>query len=176
MISIGVIGYGYWGPNLVRNFAEAPGARVGFVTDMRHERLAQLTARYPTAKVSTDYRDLISDASVDAVAIATPVSSHFELAMAALRAGKHVLVEKPMTATSEQSLALIDEADRRRPVLMVDHTFVYTSAVKKIRELTQNGDLGEIYYYDSVRINLGLFQKDFNRCRAPKSHTCSAVP
>ena len=85
MISIGVIGYGYWGPNLVRNFAEAPGARVGFVTDMRHERLAQLTARYPTAKVSTDYRDLISDASVDAVAIATPVSSHFELAMAALR-------------------------------------------------------------------------------------------
>jgi len=162
VISIGVIGYGYWGPNLVRNFAEAPGARVGFVTDMRPERLAQLTARYPTAKVSTDYRDLISDASVDAVAIATPVSSHFELAMAALRAGKHVLVEKPMTATSEQSLALIDEADRRRLVLMVDHTFVYTSAVKKIRELTQNGDLGEIYYYDSVRINLGLFQHDVN--------------
>ena len=162
MISIGVIGYGYWGPNLVRNFAEAPGARVGFVTDMRPERLAQLTARYPTAKVSTDYRDLISDASVDAVAIATPVSSHFELAMAALRAGKHVLVEKPMTATSEQSLALIDEADKRRLVLMVDHTFVYTNAVKKIRELTQNGDLGEICYYDSVRINLGLFQHDVN--------------
>jgi predicted dehydrogenase len=162
VISIGVIGYGYWGPNLVRNFAEAPGARVGFVTDMRPERLAQLTARHPTAKVSTDYRDLISDASVDAVAIATPVSSHFELAMAALRAGKHVLVEKPMTATSEQSLALIDEADKRRLVLMVDHTFVYTNAVKKIRELTQNGDLGEIYYYDSVRINLGLFQHDVN--------------
>ena len=162
MISIGVIGYGYWGPNLVRNFADAPGARVGFVTDMRPERLAQLTARYPTAKVSTDYRDLISDASVDAVAIATPVSSHFELAMAALRAGKHVLVEKPMTATAEQSLALIDEADKRRLVLMVDHTFVYTNAVKKIRELTQNGDLGEIYYYDSVRINLGLFQHDVN--------------
>ena len=162
MISVGVIGYGYWGPNLVRNFAEAPGGRVGFVTDLQAERLAQVTARYPAAKVSSDYRDLIHDPAVDAVAIATPVSSHFELAMAALRAGKHVLVEKPMTATSEQSLALIDEADKRGLVLMVDHTFVYTSAVKKIRELTQNGDLGEIYYYDSVRINLGLFQHDVN--------------
>jgi len=162
VISVGVIGYGYWGPNLVRNFAEAPGARVGYVTDMRPERLAPVTARYPAAKVSTDYRDLIDDPNVDAVAIATPVSSHFELAMAALRAGKHVLVEKPMTATSEQSLALIDEADKRGLVLMVDHTFVYTNAVKKIRELTQNGDLGEIYYYDSVRINLGLFQHDVN--------------
>jgi predicted dehydrogenase len=162
VISVGVIGYGYWGPNLVRNFAEAPGGRVGFVTDLRAERLAQVSARYPAAKVSSDYRDLIHDPAVDAVAIATPVSSHFELAMTALRAGKHVLVEKPMTATSEQSLALIDEADKRGLVLMVDHTFVYTTAVRKIRELTQNGDLGEIYYYDSVRINLGLFQHDVN--------------
>jgi predicted dehydrogenase len=162
VISVGVIGYGYWGPNLVRNFAEAPGGRVGFVTDLHAERLARVTARHPAAKVSSDYRDLIHDPAVDAVAIATPVSSHFELAMAALRAGKHVLVEKPMTATSAQSLALIDEADKRGLVLMVDHTFVYTSAVKKIRELTQNGELGEIYYYDSVRINLGLFQHDVN--------------
>jgi len=162
VITIGVIGYGYWGPNLVRNFSEAAGARVGFVTDLHPERLSQAAARYPAIKVSTDYRDLINDAAVDAVAVATPVSSHFELAMAALRAGKHVLVEKPMTSTSEQSLALIDEAERRGLVLMVDHTFVYTSAVKKIRELTQSGDLGEIYYYDSVRINLGLFQHDVN--------------
>ena len=162
MITIGVIGYGYWGPNLVRNFSEAAGARVGFVTDLHPARLSQAAARYPAIKVSTDYRDLINDTSVDAVAVATPVSSHFELAMAALRAGKHVLVEKPMTSTSEQSLALIDEAERRGLVLMVDHTFVYTSAVKKIRELTQSGDLGEIYYYDSVRINLGLFQHDVN--------------
>ena len=162
MITIGVIGYGYWGPNLVRNFSEAAGARVGFVTDLHPARLSQAAARYPAIKVSTDYRDLINDAAVDAVAVATPVSSHFELAMAALRAGKHVLVEKPMTSTSEQSLALIDEAERRGLVLMVDHTFVYTSAVKKIRELTQSGDLGEIYYYDSVRINLGLFQHDVN--------------
>ncbi|HTI41978.1 MAG TPA: Gfo/Idh/MocA family oxidoreductase [Vicinamibacterales bacterium] len=162
MITVGVIGYGYWGPNLVRNFAEAPDGRVGFVTDVRAERLSQVPTRYPGAKVSADYRDLLKDPAVDAVVVATPVSTHFDLAMAALRAGKHVLVEKPMTATSEQSLALIDEAEKRGLVLMVDHTFVYTNAVRKIRELTQGGDIGEIYYYDSVRINLGLFQHDVN--------------
>lgn len=162
MITVGVIGYGYWGPNLVRNFAEAPGGRVGFVTDVRAERLSNVTARYPSTKVSTDYRDLLADPAIDAVAIATPVSSHFDLAMAALRAGKHVLVEKPIAATSEHAQSLIDEADKRGLVLMVDHTFVYTSAVAKIRELTQGGDLGDIYYYDSVRINLGLFQHDVN--------------
>jgi predicted dehydrogenase len=162
VITLGVIGYGYWGPNLVRNFADVPGGQVGFVTDMRADRLAQVKGRYPAVRVSTDYRDLINDPAVDAVAVATPVSSHFDLAMAALRAGKHVLVEKPMTSTADQSLALIDEADKRGLVLMVDHTFVYTSAVRKIRDLTQGGDLGEIYYYDSVRINLGLFQHDVN--------------
>jgi predicted dehydrogenase len=162
VITIGVIGYGYWGPNLVRNFVEVPGGTVGFVTDIRAERLSQVRGRYPAVRVSTDYRDLINDPAVDAVAIATPVSSHYDLALAALRAGKHVFVEKPMTSTSDQALALIDEADKRGLVLMVDHTFVYTSAVKKIRELTQSGDLGEIYYYDSVRINLGLFQHDVN--------------
>ena len=162
MITVGVIGYGYWGPNLVRNFAEAPDGRVGFVTDVRAERLSQVPTRYPGAKVSADYRELLKDPAVDAVVVATPVSTHFDLAMAALRAGKHVLVEKPMTATSEQSLALIDEAEKRGLVLMVDHTFVYTNAVRKIRELTQGGDIGEIYYYDSVRINLGLFQHDVN--------------
>ena len=162
MITVGVIGYGYWGPNLVRNFAETAGARVGFVTDLRAARLSQVSARYPATKVSTDSRDLITDPSVDAVAIATPVSSHFELAMEALRAGKHVLVEKPMTSTTQQALALIEEAEKRGLVLMVDHTFVYTNAVAKMRELTQAGDLGEIYYYDSVCINLGLFQHDVN--------------
>jgi predicted dehydrogenase len=162
MITVGVIGYGYWGPNLVRNFAETPGARVGFVADTRTERLSHVRARYPATKVSTDYRDLITDPGVDAVAIATPVSSHFDLAMEALRAGKHVLVEKPITSTSEQATALIAEAEKRGLVLMVDHTFVYTNAVGKMRELTHAGDLGEIYYYDSVRINLGLFQHDVN--------------
>ena len=162
MIGVGVIGYGYWGPNLVRNFAETPGARVGFVTDLQQQRLAQVTARYPATKVSTDYRELIQDPSIDAVVVATPVSTHFDLGMAALRAGKHVLIEKPISSSSEQAQALIDEAAKRQLVLMVDHTFVYTPAVMKMRELVEKGELGDLYYYDSVRINLGLFQHDVN--------------
>jgi predicted dehydrogenase len=162
VIRIGVIGYGYWGPNLVRNFMEVPGGRVDFVSDVEPTRLAKVSSRYPAVKVSTDVRELLADSSIDAVAIATPLSTHFELAMAALYAGKHVLLEKPMASTSEQATALIEEADRRRRVLMVDHTFVYTSAVEKIHDLTRSGELGDIYYYDSVRINLGLFQHDAN--------------
>ncbi|MGE0592526.1 MAG: Gfo/Idh/MocA family protein [Vicinamibacterales bacterium] len=162
MITVGVIGYGYWGPNLVRNLAEATGARVGFVSDLREERLAQVRVKYPGVAVGTDALALLADPSVDAVVIATPVSTHFELAMAALQAGKHVLVEKPLTSRAEQAERLIEEADRRGLVLMVDHTFVYTSAVEKMRELTVAGELGDIYYYDSVRINLGLFQHDVN--------------
>src|SRR5688572_7944190 len=162
MITVGVIGYGYWGPNLVRNFAETAGARVGFVSDLSEQRLAVAARRHPGIKTSTNARDLIEDPGVDAVVIATPVNRHFELALAALRAGKHVLVEKPLTSTSEHALQLIDEAERRRLVLMVDHTFVYTGAVTKMRELVVAGELGDIYYYDSVRINLGLFQHDVN--------------
>jgi predicted dehydrogenase len=162
MIGIGVIGYGYWGPNLVRNFAEIPGSRVIAVSDLRAERLAPVQARYPSVKTTSDHRDLFSDPSIDAIAIATPVSTHFELALQALQAGKHVLVEKPLTATSDQAMRLIDEAQRRNKVLMVDHTFVYTGAVRKIRELVESASLGDIYYYDSVRVNLGLFQHDVN--------------
>ncbi|HYN86218.1 MAG TPA: Gfo/Idh/MocA family oxidoreductase [Pyrinomonadaceae bacterium] len=162
MLGVGVIGYGYWGPNLVRNFMEAPGSEVVSVSDLSAERLAPLASRYPTVRATTDYRDLLRDARVDAVVIATPVASHFELAMAALAAGKHVLVEKPLAANSEQSLRLVEEAERRGLVLMVDHTFIYTGAVRKIRELITGGALGQIYYYDSVRINLGLFQHDVN--------------
>lgn len=162
MIRIGVIGYGYWGPNLVRNFADLDTAAVTMVCDRRAERLAQVTRRYPGVAVTTDPEVLLRSSDVDAVIIATPVQHHFDLAMAALRDGKHVLVEKPITASSEQASRLIDEAHRRRLVLMVDHTFVYTGAVQKMRELTQAGELGDIYYYDSVRINLGLFQHDVN--------------
>jgi predicted dehydrogenase len=162
MIRIGVIGYGYWGPNLVRNFEECTGASVRMVCDLRPERLAHVGRRYPGVRTTTDPADLWVDPDVDAVVIATPVDRHFELAMAALQAGKHVLVEKPMASTSDQASRMIDEAARRRLVLMVDHTFVYTGAVRKIRELTQAGELGDIYYYDSVRINLGLFQHDVN--------------
>ena len=162
MITVGVIGFGYWGPNLVRNFAETEGARVTRVADRSADRLALAARRYPGIAVSTDAADLINDPAVDAVIIATPVDTHFDLALAALRAGKHVLVEKPLTATTEQAARLIDEAERRRLVLMVDHTFVYTGAVAKMRELTVAGELGDLYYYDSVRINLGLFQQDVN--------------
>jgi predicted dehydrogenase len=160
MIRVGVIGYGYWGPNLVRNFAETADAQVTMVSDLRGPRLDLVKRRYPSVELTTDPHALISDSRVDAVIIATPVSSHFDLAMEALRSGKHVLVEKPLTATSEEALRLIDEAERRRLVLMVDHTFVYTEAVRKIREMVAGGDLGQLYYYDSVRVNLGLFQRD----------------
>ncbi|MBW4636973.1 MAG: Gfo/Idh/MocA family oxidoreductase [Gloeocapsa sp. UFS-A4-WI-NPMV-4B04] len=160
-INIGIIGYGYWGPNLVRNFAEVPGAKIIAVSDFKPERLAKVHSRYPSVKVTTDSQDLFADPKIDAIAIATPVSTHFDLALAALQAGKHVLVEKPMTATSEQAVRLIEEAERRNLVLMVDHTFVYTGAVRKMRELVAS-QLGDMYYYDSVRVNLGLFQHDVN--------------
>jgi predicted dehydrogenase len=162
MIGIGVIGYGYWGPNLVRNFAECQDAALRIVCDLRPAQLAKVERRYPGVRTTTTPAHVWNDPAVDAVVIATPVSHHYELALEALRAGKHVLVEKPMTATSEQASRLIDEAAARRLVLMVDHTFVYTGAVRKMRELTEAGELGEIYYYDSVRINLGLFQHDVN--------------
>ena len=162
MMGIAVIGYGYWGPNLVRTFVEVPGARVAWVTDLRADRLKTVTARYPGTKVSADYREALADPAVNAVAIATPVSTHFEIGMAALRAGKHVLLEKPLAGSVAEASQLVDEAARRGLTLMVDHTFVYTPAVQKIRELAQSGELGDIYYYDSVRINLGLFQHDVN--------------
>lgn len=161
-INIGVIGYGYWGPNLVRNFMETPDAQVTAIADFKEDLLAKARARYPSIRVTTNCRDIFSDSSIDAVAIATPVSTHYELALAALQSGKHVFVEKPITFSSEQAMRLIDEAERHQLILMVDHTFVYTGAVRKMRELVANQTLGDIYYYDSVRVNLGLFQHDVN--------------
>ena len=161
-VRIGVVGYGYWGPNLVRNFAEYPGSEVASIADMRLDRLAPLQRRHPGVIATTDYRDLLKDPLIDAIVICTPISTHFDLALAALQAGKHVLVEKTLTATSQQTERLIEEADRRRLVLMVDHTFVYTGAVQKIKEVVDGGRLGQLYYYDSVRVNLGLFQHDVN--------------
>ncbi len=162
MIGIGVIGYGYWGPNLVRNFIETPGCRVVTVSDLRPERLALVQQRYPGIRITADFHDLISDPVIDAIAIATPVHTHFDLALDALRSGKHVLVEKPLADTADHCLQLIEEAAGRNRVLMVDHTFVYTGAVRKIRELVEADSLGDLYYYDSVRINLGLFHNDVN--------------
>ncbi|MGN6551978.1 MAG: Gfo/Idh/MocA family protein [Pararhizobium sp.] len=159
MIGVSVVGYGYWGPNLVRNFSETAGARLVSVCDLDAKRLATVKARYPAVEVTQDFDDVLSDPRVDAVAIATPVSAHFRLAMRALMAGKHVLVEKPVATTTEEARRLVDEAARRGLVLAVDHTFVHTGAVRKMRELVADG-LGDIYYYDSVRVNLGLFQHD----------------
>ena len=162
MVKIGIIGYGYWGPNLVRNFFECGAAQVKAVSDLRADRLKSVAGRYPTVQTTTNHRELLDNPDIDAVAIATPVSSHYELALQALQAGKHVLVEKPFTATVEQGQRLIEEADRRKLTLMVDHTFLFTPAVRKIKELVNAGDLGRLYYYDSVRVNLGLFQHDVN--------------
>jgi predicted dehydrogenase len=162
VIRVGVVGYGYWGPNVVRNFADVPGCQLVAVSDMRPDRLAAVRSRYPAVRTFADPNELIADRRIDAVVIVTPVSTHFDLAMQALKAGKHVLVEKPLAETAEQAQRLVDEAERRRLVLSVDHTFVYTGAVRKIRELVATGSLGDIYYYDSVRVNLGLFQHDVN--------------
>lgn len=162
MIKVGVIGYGYWGPNLVRNFSEGSGSSVVCVSDLRSERLTLVKNRYPAIRTTTNHQELITSPDIDAVVIATPVSTHFNLAMQALEAGKHVLVEKPMTATTDEGAKLIDKAQQGKRVLLVDHTFVYMGAVRKIRELIQKGELGDIYYYDSTRVNLGLFQKDVN--------------
>jgi predicted dehydrogenase len=161
-IRIGVVGYGYWGPNLVRNFAELDDCAVTVIADRRPACRDLAARRCPGARIVAEAHDLIASPDVDAVVIATPVATHFELALAALEAGKHVLVEKPLTASSVEALRLIDEAQMRRLVLMVDHTFVYTPAVRRIRELVSAGELGDLYYYDSVRVNLGLFQHDVN--------------
>ena len=160
MVRIGVVGYGYWGPNLVRNFAETPGCELVAVADLDSKKLATVKRRFPAVTTTTNFNDLLADASIDAVAIATPVDTHYELGMAALRAGKHLWVEKPMTETLEQAHRLVDEAERRGRVLHVDHTFIYTGAVQKMAEIVRGGELGQIYYYDSIRINLGLFQRD----------------
>ncbi len=162
MIGIGVIGYGYWGPNLVRNFAELPDTRVVAVSDLRHERLALVRQRYPSVETTRDYEDLIANPRVDAVVIATPVATHYEFGMRALKSGRHVLIEKPLADSPEAAVRLIEEANRRRLILMVDHTYVYAAAVRKMEELIASNALGEIYYYDAVRVNLGLFRHDVN--------------
>jgi len=162
LISIGVIGYGYWGPNLVRNFNANHSTTVRMVCDLDQSRLERVSSLYPVVQVTTKADELINSPHVDAVVIATPVKSHFDLAMAALKAGKHVLIEKPITSTSAEAEQLLDEADKRGLVIMVDHTFVYTGAVRKMHELVRADDFGELRYYDSTRVNLGLFQSDVN--------------
>lgn len=158
--NIAIIGYGYWGPNLVRNFSGLDNCQVAYVCDQRVEQLALVAKHHPSIATTSDYQHVLADTSVNAVAIATPVSTHFTLAMQALAAGKHVWIEKPLTTTSQQASLLIEEAKRRKLILFVDHTFVYTPAVRRIKQLIDLNELGDIYYYDSTRVNLGLFQSD----------------
>ena len=160
--TVGVIGCGYWGPNLLRNFAENESCELRWLCDLDQQRLATLGRRYPAVRTTTDYKQLISDSSLDAIAIVTPVGTHYVFAREALEAGKHVLVEKPLTAGIAEAEQLIEVAERHKRVLMVDHTFVYTGAVRKIKEIVASGDLGDLLYFDATRINLGLFQDDIN--------------
>ena len=160
MIRVGVIGYGYWGPNVVRNFFGVDHTSVEMLCDMNPSALARAKKNYPSLAVTTNPDDILKSASIDAVAIVTPVWTHYKLAKAALENGKHVFVEKPFTSSSEQAEELIELAARKNLKIMVDHTFLFTGAVRKIRELTESGALGDLYYYDSLRVNLGLFQHD----------------
>lgn len=162
MIRIGIVGYGYWGPNIARVVSELETAQIAAIADQSAPARERAGRRHPSVRLLGDWRDLVADTAVDAVIVATPVDTHFEIALAALRAGKHVLVEKPMADTPARAAALVDEAGRRGRVLMVDHTFVYTPAIQAIRAMVEAGEVGEVFYYDSTRINLGLFQRDVN--------------
>ena len=162
-MNIAVVGYGYWGPNLVRNFSWLEGTNVKYVCDTNQERLTKVKPLFPNVGiVTTDYQQVLADPEVEAVAISTPVNTHFDLTREALNAGKHVLVEKPMTDNVKKAGELVKLSKSKNKILMVDHTFLYTGAVKKMKELIHSGGIGDILYFDSVRVNLGLFQNDVN--------------
>jgi predicted dehydrogenase len=160
MIGVGVVGYGYWGPNLARAFSEAEGTHVAAICDQSPERLQAAAKRYTHAGLTTSFEQLLARPDVDAVAIATPLATHFEMALAALLAGRHVWLEKPMVGNSGHARRLIDEAARHGLTLMIDHPYLYSSAVREIAARVRGGDLGQLHYYDSVRINLGRFRPD----------------
>lgn len=161
-LGVAVVGAGYWGPNLVRNFQSSPNFRLRWLCDLDVDRAQRVLGGYSTVQATSDYAAVLADPSVAAVAVATPAGTHLDIALAALRAGKHVLVEKPLAATYADGVRLVAEAEERGLTLMCDHTYCYTPAVGRIRELVRSGELGEIHFVDSVRINLGLVQKDID--------------
>jgi len=161
-IKVGIIGLGYWGPNLIRNFSVSKNCKLIAIADLQTDKLKKYSNLYPGIETYTDANEIIKNPNIDAVVIATPVFTHFPLAKAALENGKHVLVEKPMTSSADEASQLIELAQKNKKVLMVDHTFLYTGAVQKIKELLDNGTIGKLRYIDSTRINLGLFQPDIN--------------
>jgi predicted dehydrogenase len=162
MIRIGIVGYGYWGPRIARNFQGLSGCELSVICDQSEQALRRAQSAHPAVSVTRNAADILCSPCIDAVAVITPVWTHHELAKAALENGKHVFVEKPFTSTVAQAEELIEIATRKKLQIMVDHTFLFTGAVKKIRELIDQGTLGELYYYDSTRVNLGLFQHDVN--------------
>ncbi|HLF71350.1 MAG TPA: Gfo/Idh/MocA family oxidoreductase [Dehalococcoidia bacterium] len=161
-LRVAVIGCGYWGPNLVRNFFDAPGSTVTRVCDLEPERLDAIGKRYPTIGLGSDWRDVVHDPDVDAVCIATPAATHYAIAREALNAGKHVWVEKPLSMSFAEARELTELATKLGRVLLVDHTFVYTPAVQRMRQSIVSGELGDLLYYDSIRVNLGMYQHDVN--------------
>lgn len=161
-VNFGVIGYGYWGPNVVRNLASLEGSQVLQIAEMSPAAQARARKAYPGVQVTADSSELIRSPDIDAVAVITPVWTHYDLAKAALENGKHVFVEKPFTSNTAQGEELIAIAQKKNLRIMVDHTFLFTGAVRKISQLLREGALGRLYYYDSTRVNLGLFQHDIN--------------
>ncbi len=162
MVRFGVIGYGYWGPNVVRNLDQLDGSEVVAVCDKSPTARKRVQKAYPRVQVAAECSELTSSPDIDAIAVVTPVWTHYELAKAALENGKHVFIEKPITSNAAQAEELINLAEQKNLKIMVDHTFLFTGAVKKISELLDEGALGKLYYYDSTRVNLGLFQHDVN--------------
>lgn len=160
MIKIGLIGFGYWGPNLARNFNSNPDLDLSMICDFSADRLEAAGRLYPDVRLVSRIEDFFCEDCLEAIAVSTPVATHFELASKALAGGKHVWIEKPMTETADQARELIDLAQRYNRTLIVDHTFVYTGAVRKIKEIIDQGEMGDLIYYDSTRVNLGLFQQD----------------
>lgn len=162
MIKVAVIGYGYWGHNIVRNFQTTPEIQIVAICDQNRENLKKAQKLYPQVKLSTHYREVIDSPESDVIAVVTPVNTHYELSKLVLKAGKHLFVEKPFTDNSKHAEELIELAEKKNLIIMVDHTFLFTAAVRKIKELIEDGTLGDLYYYDATRVNLGLFRQDVN--------------
>jgi len=162
MLNLGIIGYGYWGPNVARNFYGCRGAKLVSICDLKENRLKLAQSTYPFIKGYSQPKELIESDDIQAVAIVTPVFTHYELAKAALESNKHIFVEKPFTSNARQAEELINLAQKKGLIIMVDHTFLFTGAVRKIREIIDSGELGSLFFYDSTRVNLGLFQHDIN--------------
>jgi predicted dehydrogenase len=161
-IKVGVVGCGYWGPNLIRNFSENFHTDIKYACDLDAERLERIRLRYPSVTTTMNYKDMLEDENLHVVAIATPVHTHYKLAKEALNAGKHIFIEKPFTSKVKEAEELVEFANKKGLLLFVDHIFIYTGAIKKIKEFLSSGEIGDIYYFDSVRVNLGLFQSDVN--------------